>query len=521
MGPVVIGSRPQAQHWRTLGTAGTLAVLIASVAAPFALTQFAKAQTTPEAPVTDTTAPAPVSGPAETGGPAVSPGAPPDTTAAQPALVPGKTETVPPTTQADAPPSEKKPDAVSKSANTPQPPAGKGSGGAAKQASAPVQCREILGAAQAKLSSDLVIALAERPGSGTAIVSPASLAFTLATLEHGASEDMKKGIRQTLGFASGAAGGDPLDCLRKSTAESVKAGGTLLQRADRLMFSQLELPKGPKLLAALKADGIELKRENLAKPDGIEKVNAWAKEKTAGAIPSILTQPITAPGLVALNALHFKAPWQTNFDKALTADAPFLLTGGGTTSVRMMTLPVGTYQFGTQGRFTAVELPFGGGPFTMIVVTTNDEPAAAAAFRDVASWLEGSALEYREGEVLMPQISVEDGGDLIATLDRLGLAAGRTSANALKGFGDGIALGSVLQRVRLQADEDGATASAVTAGIATRSIDRVKMVVNKPFLFAVRDTETGLILVAGYVSQPSLQGCASGGGQSCAKPNTQ
>jgi serpin B len=36
--------------------------------------------------------------------------------------------------------------------------------------------------------------------------------------------------------------------------------------------------------------------------------------------------------------------------------------------------------------------------------------------------------------------------------------------------------------------------------------DYVKMVVDKPFVFALRDRETGLILMSGYVGRPSSGG---------------
>ena len=54
----------------------------------------------------------------------------------------------------------------------------------------------------------------------------------------------------------------------------------------------------------------------------------------------------------------------------------------------------------------------------------------------------------------------------------------------------------------IDADEEGAEAAAATAVIVGRSLeidDAYHMVVDKPFLFALRDRQSGLILVAGYV----------------------
>ena len=55
----------------------------------------------------------------------------------------------------------------------------------------------------------------------------------------------------------------------------------------------------------------------------------------------------------------------------------------------------------------------------------------------------------------------------------------------------------------LKLDEQGAEAAASTAVTTDRSLDDrfVKMVVDKPFLFALRDRTTRLILLAGYVAR--------------------
>ena len=54
-------------------------------------------------------------------------------------------------------------------------------------------------------------------------------------------------------------------------------------------------------------------------------------------------------------------------------------------------------------------------------------------------------------------------------------------------------------------DEEGAEAAAATAVISSRALGTdgaIHMVVDKPFVYALRDKVTGLILVAGYVGQP-------------------
>jgi serpin B len=66
-------------------------------------------------------------------------------------------------------------------------------------------------------------------------------------------------------------------------------------------------------------------------------------------------------------------------------------------------------------------------------------------------------------------------------------------------------LSQVVQRAMIDIDEEGAEAAASTAVISSRALgadEAIHMVVDKPFVYALRDKVTGLILVAGYVGQP-------------------
>ena len=90
-------------------------------------------------------------------------------------------------------------------------------------------------------------------------------------------------------------------------------------------------------------------------------------------------------------------------------------------------------------------------------------------------------------------------------LDALGLKAGRASPGALAGLSPvPMSIARVLQRTEIRVDEAGTEAAAATAVTTTRAVttDFVKMLVDKPFLFALRDAASGLVLLTGYVANP-------------------
>ncbi len=103
---------------------------------------------------------------------------------------------------------------------------------------------------------------------------------------------------------------------------------------------------------------------------------------------------------------------------------------------------------------------------------------------------------------LSPRFGLAERSELLPVLDGLGLEKARRSPTALAGFGKGTLLTRVIQRASIEVDEEGAEAAAATAVTGMRALERdnaLHMVVDKPFVFALRDRATGLILVAGYL----------------------
>ena len=104
------------------------------------------------------------------------------------------------------------------------------------------------------------------------------------------------------------------------------------------------------------------------------------------------------------------------------------------------------------------------------------------------------------GRIAVDEDLVIDMQDVLARLDKA-----RHAATALQGFAPGAMLSQVVQRAMIEIDEEGAEAAAATAVMSSRALgadEAIDMVVDKPFVYALRDKVTGLILVAGYVGQP-------------------
>jgi serine protease inhibitor len=360
-------------------------------------------------------------------------------------------------------------------------------------------------AAQATLGVGLLQALAAGDSSlRTIVVSPGSVAAALAFLELGADEGMDRAIAKTLGFAVDG-GKDAMQALRTAAKElaAAPAGQGPLAFGNAIFVD----PAGgitDAAIAKLQDAGVVARTASLGEPAGIAAVNDWVSGQTAGLIPTILTDPIPNAALVALNALHFKDKWLSPFDKRLTSTQPFHLVGGKTNDVSMMRIST-EVPIKQDDRFIAAALPYASDGYSLMIVTTKAEPADIADFTPVANWLAATDLNKGKLELSLPKFTATATARLLPHLDKLGLAEGH-SPTAFRGLSaKPIDITDVIQKNLIKVDEEGTEAAAATAVTVTRALvtDVTSMVVDKPFIFALRDDKHGLILLAGYVGDPT------------------
>lgn len=367
-------------------------------------------------------------------------------------------------------------------------------------------------AAQAQLGENLIRYLAGRgkaDAAGNFVVSPASIASILSFVDLGAGNMMRTAIHRTLGFkpvARRQKADEDLRALRSSVSAIIakSAGDSPLALANLLAFDRAVRPKQLALLG-LSGAGADVLVDSLSNPEIVDRVNRWVKEKTRDLIPSILEEAPETLGLVAVNALYFKDKWQVQFNPAKTQTEKFQSLSGNV-DVAMMHSPVAKFAFRQDERFIASELGYAHDDFKLVVVTTKSAPANPADFAPVANWLGGQGFETRNGEIGMPKLSLSSVEELLRPLDAMGLGAARQRKDALEQFSDeDLVISRVVQKLELRLSEEGTEAAAATAVVTTRSLapdDHVKMIVDKPFVFALRDRKTGLILFMGYVGAP-------------------
>jgi serine protease inhibitor len=370
-------------------------------------------------------------------------------------------------------------------------------------------------AAQTRLGENLIryLDLAGDRGAGAdgnLVVSPASLAAILSLVDLGANTALRMAIHHTLGFnrATRQRVDEDLKALRDGVS-AISAHGdqqdSPLMLANLLAFDRSTRPRQLALLG-LSGAGADVMVDNLGAAGIVQRINDWVRRRTHDLIPSIIEESPETLGLVAINALYFKDKWKTEFDPAQTKTETFRPAQGEAIDVKMMHSKTGVFAFRQDDRFIGAELGYVHEDFKLVIITTKSEPARRAEFAGVAGWLGGQGFEPMNGEIAMPRLSLSAAEEFLPALDALGLRAARLNKDALDAFSpEELIITRVTQKLELRLAEEGTEAAATTAVVTTRSlgtIAEVKMTVDKPFVFALRDQKSGLILFMGYIGSP-------------------
>jgi len=251
-------------------------------------------------------------------------------------------------------------------------------------------------------------------------------------------------------------------------------------------------------------------------PGAARTINDWVNEQTRGKIPEIVDDPIPDWVIMYLiNAIYFKGSWTQQFDRALTREASFTLRSGAAIPVPMMThrdpAPAGFY---AGDGVTVVDLPYGGRAYAMTIVL----PQAPAGIDSLPStltrerwdgWMAG--LDSEAVIVTMPKFKLTFYRELGPALTTLGMgiafecgAADFTPLNPAAGTETCIT--RVKHKTFVDVYEEGTEAAAVTSvefGVTSAPSGPRHVVVDRPFLVAIRERLTGTILFLGKVMNPA------------------
>ncbi len=340
------------------------------------------------------------------------------------------------------------------------------------------------------------------------IISPISIGITLTMLRMGAKNATAEGIDNTLGMTY-----PDFDAATAQCAEIVDR----LNELKGLWYetgSGLFIDEGPSIKESYAVSiennfDILIKFMNFNSDRAEIEINDWGDEATSGRVTELVRIDELPEDLLTLliNVNALDSIWEMEFDPDNTRLMPFGISESKGVAAPTMRGKMNMKLYEDED-VTAGFLPMDGGQ-TLFAIIMPPEDVPLEIFLDTLSADDIELWRLIAADVNhfinMPKIDWYQVKSFKEPLSKMG--AGDMFDKSLADFsnmGDGFYLGDIWQTTIVRAIENGAKPSDITAIDLTRARGNGEYFfsVNRPFLFAAIDNQTGGILMIGTMANP-------------------
>lgn len=243
-------------------------------------------------------------------------------------------------------------------------------------------------------------------------------------------------------------------------------------------------------------------------------INSWVENKTKDKIKELIKRGAidSMTRLVLTNAIYFKGKWASPFKTERTQESPFTLLNSEKINVPMMN-QTGRFGFTEANNIQILEMPYVNDDLSMVVLL----PKYVAGVKDLekgltpdnlTNWL--ARISKREVQVFFPRFRMTSEFELTRVLGAMGMPDAFSSKADFSGMtgNRNLFISAVVHKAYVDVNEEGTEAAAAT-GVAMKmtSIGTPPPVfrADHPFIFLIRDNQTGSILFMGRVENPALK----------------
>ena len=328
------------------------------------------------------------------------------------------------------------------------------------------------------------------------VLSPFSAGVALSLLLDGAAGKTQSALFETISYATYAGTEIYTDSLNIVTS----ANSIWVRKGIAFKDNYLDYVRGGSY-------GAQVESRDFTDRATVGEINGWCAEKTRGLIPSIVSELQPELAAILLNALYFKAPWAEEFEKSDTRKETFH-GAEGDRQVDFMHKTTRGYGYAGFEGWQVASLPYKNGRYAMLVALPPQDADLNALTWDVD--LFNKVLDACQGGVRvalsLPKFKIETTLVMNDLLSAMGAAPIFTDAADFSRMSAmPLAVSQILQKCFIEVGEEGTEAAAVTgAFMRLTSVARpeppVEMRVDRPFLFAIYDTTTKLILFEGRIA---------------------
>lgn len=335
------------------------------------------------------------------------------------------------------------------------------------------------------------------------MLSPTSLNFALGMIAEGAKGETKEALKEYLGTDDFAAYAKQyIENIKKYNSDEENYGYKSKLKIADAVWADDDL----KLQDAFKksvSSNFSAKVENLdfSNTDKTcKRINKWCDKNTEGMIPKIITPDTISKDteLCLTNSLYFESGWNGDPWTVSNKKEKF----GDKEKTKYMTCAGDRYY--ENDKATAFGRNYANG-LSFIGILPNEEGDFTLEDLDIESLLK-SELEYDEVDCKMPKLNFETSAVLNDMLSDIGLKNIFSNDADFSGIADkNTKVSTILQKTKLELDENGTKAAAVTMAVMERMSAMapdpvVKSVeLTRPFAFLIFDEMNNEILFMGKV----------------------
>jgi len=255
---------------------------------------------------------------------------------------------------------------------------------------------------------------------------------------------------------------------------------------------------------------------DFSQDSAVDAINAWVCEQTHGKIEDIIEGPIHPLTVMFLiNAIYFQSSWTYEFDQTATRKEQFHPVSEESLTCQMMHI-TSEFDYFENADFQAVDLPYGDGYYSMTILLPKsgidlDDIIGSMHVTEWESWT--ASFEKDTVALSLPKFKLRYFRKLNDALIQMGMgvAFGGSADFSCLCPGGGIFIQEVRHKTFIQVDEEGTEAAAATSVEIREKCNMngdsgpIPMRVDHPFLFAIRERNSGTLLFIGKIYKPKWE----------------
>ncbi|CAO2644200.1 Pigment epithelium-derived factor, partial [Lemmus lemmus] len=363
-----------------------------------------------------------------------------------------------------------------------------------------------LAAAVSNFGYDLYRLRSSASPTANVLLSPLSVATALSALSLGAEQRTESAIHRALYYD--LISNPDIHGTYKELLASVTAPEKSLKSASRIVFERKLRVKSSFVAPLEKSYGTRPRILTGNPRIDFQEINNWVQAQMKGKITRSTREMPSSISILLLGVAYFKGQWVTKFDSKKTTLQDFHLDEDRTVKVPMMSEPKAILRYGLDSDLNCkiAQLPLTGSMsiifFLPLMVTQNltiiEESLTSEFIHDI-----DRELKTIQAVLTVPKLKLSYEGEVTKSLQEMKLQSLFESPDFSKITGKPVKLTQVEHRAAFEWNEEGADSSPNPDIQPVRLTFPLDYHLNQPFIFVLRDTDTGALLFIGKILDPT------------------